>query len=190
MARCSYGALASNRIRQPRSTVPSLRSRQSAVQPHGEILVQAGVQGGELGLIIGRQRGERGGGVAARRDACLANGDNGLSALVPGVLFSGALFPGVLLPGASWVGPSGVVASWSCECGDTSGQGNDGEERDERFVEKHCKECSMKAVLVFFVFRGILKNWGDTSCPFIRFRSCLEDGGEHQCTHSPLTKWR
>ena len=40
----------------------------------------------------------------------------------------------------------------------------------------------MKAVLVFFVFRGILKNWGDMSCPFIRFRSCLEDDGEHQCT--------
>ena len=144
--------LASDRIRKQRNMVPSLPSGNGAVQPYGEGLVQVRVQGGEHSLFSGRQRAEWGGRVAARRSARAANGDNGLSVLFPGVVvvldivvvpggvvLPAVLFPGVYLPAALWEG------------GDDAGHGHGGEERDDRFVEEHCNECGMKAIVVFSI---------------------------------------
>ena len=35
--------------------------------------------------------------------------------------------------------------------GNDSGQGNGSDERDDGFVEQHCKECGVKAAVVFLV---------------------------------------
>ena len=141
-------ALVSKGIRKSRNTIPSLRSGNGAVQTHGESLVQVRVQGGERGLVSGRQRAEWGGRVAACRGARAANGDDRL----------GVLFPIVVVPAVVIVVPADVFYSdayfpvvgypvlW--EGGDDAGHGNGDNERDEGFVEQHRNESSMKEVFL------------------------------------------
>ena len=144
-------ALTSNGIRESRNTIPSLRSGYGAVQPHGEGLVQIGVQGSERSLVIGRQRAEWSGRAAARRGARAANRDDRLSALFPCVVvISGLVVVTALvaLLGVLVAGVRGPVALW--ESGGNTGQGNGDDKRDNGFVEQHYNEC-MKGDFIFSV---------------------------------------
>jgi hypothetical protein len=117
---------------------------------HVAVLVQCGVQGLELIPDTIRKIGEWGDGITAHRVEARAAG-GGLTGALSGAL-NGALI--LVLTGALIGTVCALVFAngrWGCGGGDTSGQGNGSDESDDGFVEQHCKECSMKEVVVFSV---------------------------------------
>ena len=112
--------------------LPCLRAGSIAVHPNGETRVQVGVEGLERILESRRQRGERLLGVAARRGARAANGRTGGCGSII-LCWIGSRVIGFGLVGVSALLPC-------CRRGDATGQSDGGDERDDGFVEEHCKE--------------------------------------------------
>ena len=126
--------------------LPGLRAGSSAVDPHGEILVQAGVEGLKRSLESSRQGGERLLGVAARRGARAANRGTGgrLSAsdLSTGLCWVGGVFRVAislvyLVVVYLVVDIASLLPDW--DGSDARGQCDGGDEREDGFVEEHCK---------------------------------------------------
>ena len=131
-------------MRKLRNIVPSLSSGCIALLSHKEAGVQVGVQGLERSLVTIRQCAELDEGGAARRVAARAATGSFTGALrltasgVARLLGTACALACVLaLISERWCG------------GDDSGQGNGSDERDDGFVEQHCKECGVKAAVAF-----------------------------------------